>query len=227
MQRSSFILGVALFVVAATHAITITLRKPPESELVSSNPSATKARDARLQRSPSIQSGAKTPGKRANRPAAAAPAQFSVSVPSSHPASALLAEKAQKVEAEALAHLDKLTARLDLTAKQRRKLFPILARTSNYYDPALTISDLPAGAPALVGVAGDREFNQVLDPSQKDQLIEDAIADQVLWEEIIGKLRQRLDQETPLIPDGAPTDVEPPAPTPRGRGNLFESINPE
>jgi hypothetical protein len=159
----------------------------------------------------------------------ASPESFSVSAPPNHPHHALLAEQARKVEAEAKIHLERLTKRLELTGEQRRKLFPILARTSEGYDPALVISGLPAGAPPLLGSAGDRELNLVLEPGQQGQLIEDSLSDQALWEEIIGKLRRRLDEETPQVPAGDAESLETPAPTagPRGRGNLFDTIDPQ
>lgn len=224
MQRSSFILGVALFVVAATLAITITLREPAESEVVTTSRPSSRAPDARP-RPRASSSGLQIAGKRSNR-RASNPPRFSVSAPASHPDGALLAEKARMVENESRAHLERLSEKLELTGEQRRRLFPILARTSEHYDPALVISGLQLGSSPLSGVAGNRELNQVLDPPQRDQLIEEAMTDQILWEEIIDKLRRRLDEETPKIPGDASPPVEPPASNPRGRGNLFDSIDP-
>lgn len=222
MQRTSFILAMALLVVAATLAVTITTRESAREP----GPEPT-TRSSRGPESPGgrfLEIPASIPAKSA-RPGES-PTRFSVRAPEGHPRHALLAETAEKVESEALFQLDRLSRRLQLTGEQRRRLFPILARTSRHYDPALEISGLPVGTSALVGAAGNRAVEQVLEPPQRDQLVEDAITEQVLWQGIIDKLRQRLDEETPQIPDEV-APVPESSPAPRGRRNLFDVLEPQ
>lgn len=223
MPRTSFYLGVALLVVAATLAITVTLR--PAAPAGETSPQ-------RLQDAPSggragkPHSAARPTG--ANSRSAKSPARpenaaerFTVTAPSDHPQKSLLAEKARKVESEATRQLERMTEQLALTRTQRQRLFPILARSSKEYDPALMISGV-AAAPALDTASGHKQVNEVLDPDQKDQLVEDAVADQILWQEIIGKLQSRLDEETPRLPAGETEATESEPVAPRRRGNLFE-----
>jgi hypothetical protein len=227
MQRTSFILALALLVVATTLAITITVRKPARTEASASEPTT---RSNRLPGSHSRQRSAvapsTTPAKSARH--AEAPRSFSVRAPESHPQRTRLVESAEMVASDANLQLARLTKQLELTGEQRRRLFPILARASKHYDPALEVSGLPAGTSALVGSAGNREVDQVLEPPQRDQLVENAVTDQILWQEIIDNLRQRLDEQTPQLPVADPPEVPGPAtPAPRGRGNLFEVVEPQ
>lgn len=228
MQRTSFILGVALLVVAGTLAVAITFRRPaPASLSDNASSSAPAAGSSTARPRGSFQAG-HDPSSAKATPRTSEPPRFSVSAPDDHPDRELLAERARKVEAEAQRQLERLTEQLMLTGEQRRRLFPILARTSEDYDPAMTISGHPAGAPRLTGWTGDREFNEVLEPPQRDQLIEDAMADAALWQEIIGKLQRRLDEQTPRVPAADPEAPAEPAPAPpRGRGNLFDTVEPE
>ena len=228
MQRTSFILAVALLVVATTLAVTITLRKPADESLASSQ----EAPKQRYQARPHYSARGNTSftGDRKKSESRRAPREsiaeaFSVRVPTDHPRKSQLTEQAQAVEAEAKSELAKFTERLDLTGEQQRRLFPILARSSAKYDAAMMISG-QVGAPPLVGNAGNEEFNEVLEQPQRDQLMDDALADQLLWQDIIGKLRERLDEQTPQVPE-ATDPVEPAPQAPRGRGNLFDSINPQ
>ncbi len=229
MQRSSFILGLALLVVASTLAITITLRKPGEdvvsvtgensSRYLSDRRGARRGAASYPASSPKSQSRVASEGRLAEH--------FSVRVPGNHPRRTHLAQRAQEVENEANSQLEKLTERLELTGEQQRRLFPILARSSEKYDPVMTISGRSAGAPPLLGTAGNRELNNVLDQPQRDQLVEDAITDQILWQEIIDKLRRRLDAQTPRVPEAESEDPPPAPQAPRRRGNLLDAVNPE
>ena len=231
MQRISFVLGVALLVVAATLAMAITLRKPPEGEALASENSSRYQSRSRPGRSANqaFASHSSSPKKSQNGRAShgTITESFSVSVPANHPGQPLLVQRSREVEAEANSQLEEFTKRLELTGEQRRRLFPILARSSEKYDPAMKISGQTPGASPLIGSAGNQEFNDVLDPPQRDQLVEDAITDQLLWQDIIGKLRQRLDEQTPQVPDAGSEVPEPTPQAPRGRGNLFEALDPQ
>jgi len=215
-------LGMALLVVAATLAITITFRRTEAHNSAFEPPPRSSLDPAR----PAIASppgSAAAPTKATHR--LSSRESFSVTAPTIHPQAAQLAEQARKVEEEAGSQLERLAERLELTGEQRRRLFPILARTSRYYDSALLISGRPTGAPALRGPAKDQEVNRVLDPRQKDQLIEDSLDELALWQEIIDKLRRQLDEETPQIkPAVEPAQPQQPTPPARGRGNLFDRI---
>ena len=227
MQRLNFIMGVALLIVAATVAMVITLRPvAPEDVAGSAEPRdgdrpGADAGEFRAGESPAAMP---TRGRESLAEAGlAAPQRFTVGVPDGHPEAAALGPKAARVEEFANTRLDQLTARLDLTADQRRKLFPILARTSESYHPAMQIAGVVDGAPALSGAAGDAALTEVLVPGQQDQLVEHAITDSVLWQEIIAGLQRQLEAQTPQVPEGG---EPPPPPDPPPRRNIFDVVEP-
>lgn len=128
--------------------------------------------------------------------------------------------RAQRVESFALRRLGALTEQLELTAEQQARIFPILARGAQSYDPRMRIvtgdyakpQERPAGEP----VDKSQELallDQELNPVQSDELAEQAIQDLLIWEEIIDGLAHQLDQATPGQVDEAPAQA-PQAETP-------------
>lgn len=216
MPRLSFILGVALLVVASTLAITITSRRTA-SEAPSSKSAPRTAEEAQ---------GLSSPRSDSHRPRREV-YSFTVTAPTTHPEYKILSEKAVLVEQEARFQLERMITKLDLSPRQQERLFPILARTAEDYHPDFIIAGVDTGARALANGEGENEINRVLDPSQQDDLIERAVSDQLLWQEIINKLKDDLDEGTPRVkseeegPD--PKEGEPPG---RRRENLFEVIEP-
>lgn len=233
MPSISFILGVALLIVASTFAISIALREPtPPGEMgreSSIGPQSDEREAGRIRstRSPNTPFARSDSLKRSTTNGE----NLVITAPETHPHRAKLLEKARKVQTEATIELDRLTKRLELTPFQRQRLFPILARTNKNYDPDLILPGQQPGAPALAALDTQREVNEILEPRQADQLIEDTINDTLLWQEIIDKLRQQLEEEIPQTqPDqqSQPADPEQPgstgSSTPGRRGNLFERV---
>lgn len=222
MPKTSFILGVALLVVATTLAITITIR--PRATQAREGPSAgpTAAEQAlhRPGRSTATPQDARIPPKRRHP---SIRESFSVEAPLDHPQRAELAEAAHAVEREARLQLDKLTKQLDLSGYQREQLFPLLVQGSRNYRPELVISGASREMPRLTGGARDEEIAKVLDDEQLDQQLENAVDDLLLWQEIIANLQTRLETETPQLKEDPPV---PPSnrSTPGRRGNLKELL---
>jgi hypothetical protein len=227
MPSISFILGVALLIVASTFTISIALREP--------NPPGEPGRESSIEaHSDEREAGRIRSTRTPNSPFARSDSlrrnatngeNLVITAPENHPLRGELLEKASMVQTEATTELDRLTNRLELTPFQRQRLFPILARTNKNYDPALIRPGQQPGAPALAALDTQREVDEILEPRQADQLIEDTINDTLLWQEIIDKLREQLDEETPQSPENQPAQGEKPEETTPGRrGNLFERV---
>jgi hypothetical protein len=157
-----------------------------------------------------------------------------VRVTPGHPRHEELQANVGRVEASALRHLEQLTNDLDLTAEQQSRIFPILVRGSQSYEPGMQIVDGRASngtsTPVSEDVAAaeplppDRQqelIEEELDPRQADALVNLSIRDLMIWEELIGDLTKQLDQATPgqvaeVTP--APPPVAGPAPQPGSTG---------
>ncbi|WP_035611367.1 hypothetical protein [Haloferula sp. BvORR071] len=135
-----------------------------------------------------------------------------------------LEQRAQRVEAFALRRLGALTAQLDLTAEQQARIFPILARGSQSYDPRMQIvtgsqaRPITTGEDAVASVPIDKSQEQALvdkelNSTQSAELVNQSIQDLLVWEEIIDGLSNQLDQATPGQVDEASggTSTEVPA----------------
>jgi hypothetical protein len=235
MNRMTFITGVALLVVAATLAITITLRPPPAKLTGDSVPQGSRAREI-----PAQDRGAfheqRTAVRRSERPSVQTEQQwFSVAVPEEHPERPTLVAKAAKVESYAVRRIEELDRQLDLSLDQQRRLFPILARSSENYDSAMRISGIAPGTPSLIAAvrtpasaagagtpapaaaaaelalaaaAVEAAIQGELDPKQQDERIEISVNDMALWEEIIDGLQRKLEEQTPRVSASEPA-LEP------------------
>ena len=149
-----------------------------------------------------------------------------VQVKPGHPRHEELAASASRVESSALRHLEQLTTNLDLTAEQQTRIFPILVRGAQSYDPGMQIVDgrrsngtsTPVGedTAAAEPLAPERQqelIQEELDPQQADALVNLSIRDLMIWEELIGDLTRQLDQATPgQVAEVTP--APPPAQTP-------------
>lgn len=218
MPKLSFILGVALLVVASTLAITITSRQTT-SEVPQSKPAP---RIAGEEAREVFSQGPRGPNRQPRKAYA-----FTVTAPTTHPNYQFLSEQAALVEQEARFHLERMSEKLELSPRQQERLFPILARIAEDYQPEFIISGIDTGARALGETEGEEKIQRVLDTAQQEDLIERAVADQLLWQEIINKLKNDLDEGTPQVKseDGeagrAPSEASE-----RRRDNLFEVIEP-
>jgi len=138
-----------------------------------------------------------------------------------------LTDRAAKVETKARAQLERLTEEFELTGEQRSKMFPMLVRSTAGFDPRMQVGGgyLESDPQALP----DEEMHDVLDPEQRDQLVDDEIARQLWWQEIFSRLEKELIDSTggaPTVPaseggeDPPPADDERTTPAPRTGGSL-------
>jgi hypothetical protein len=151
-----------------------------------------------------------------------------VQVEPGHPRHEELLANASRVETSALRHLEQLTNDLDLTTEQQSRIFPILVRGSQSYEPGMQIVDgrgsngtatpVSEDVAAAEPLAPERQqelIEEELDPRQADALVNLSIRDLMIWEELIGDLTKQLDQATP----GQVAEVTPvPAPQPGSTG---------
>lgn len=154
--------------------------------------------------------------RRKPTPSAATNPQFSVKIPAEHPAAQQLMPMALRVQANANRNLDRLTKQLELSEEQREKLFPILARSSESYDPAMLISEASAPeASALSPETGELAIQEILEPEQQEERIDHALTDSLIWQEIIAGLERQLAEQSPqTTPAEIATPLPEPAPTP-------------
>lgn len=147
-------------------------------------------------------------GARRSSTAAALRKNFRVEVDAANPRRHEIEQRAILVENDSLRRLGILTEQLDLTAGQQARIFPVLVRGSQSYDPTMRIVSgsharpTPAGEEAPVTPPLDKSqekelVQKELDPEQSDELIERSIGDLLIWEEIIGGLTRQLDQAVP------------------------------
>ncbi|QTN32133.1 hypothetical protein HZ994_07250 [Akkermansiaceae bacterium] len=134
--------------------------------------------------------------------------------------------KAAKVGTYALARLNELDSQLHLTAAQKRRLFPLLARNSPGFDPSMVIgtpsgvlhpADAPSSATAGAGQDISTAILAELDPGQQ-AIYEDMLIDDGLWwTEIINRIDADFQESTR---DGAAPEED------AGTGeNLFDLLN--
>lgn len=136
--------------------------------------------------------------------------------------------QARQTEAYARHHLAELTARLDLSRKQRDTIFPLLVRSSPHYDRSLRLvgsEGHPGGA--LSRAEADAQIHELLDPYQQVERELSEAEKNVWWTDVIDRLEDDLHNSTPtgdLPPENSETT--PPPPNHQG-GNLFERLNEE
>ncbi len=219
VNRSAFILGSALLVVAATLAATITVRNAPPDR---------RAADAGRTRGPQARALAPAAGApdshlQAARPGPSrrpSPGQFTVSVSPDWLAGLPAGEQEEfrqrvaRVQQKACGRLDRMTDEFDLTADQRGKMFPLLVRSTPGFDPAMQVAGgYLDGAPATA----DEELHGLLDAEQQAQLEDQELNRQLWWQEVFSRLEKELVDSTgggaaePAEPAAEPAAAEPAA----------------
>jgi len=244
VTRSSFILGVALLVVAATLAATITMRNAPREagEI-----------DEAGQGGRIVATGRAYPAdysasfdRRANHNLAGSGGRpqrvrFDVTVPASELAvlpageQALLRQRAAEVESGARERLETLTEELALTREQRAKMFPLLARSMPGYDAVMQVGGVWVDVDRTT--LPDEEVHALLDAEQQARFEDAELDRQLWWQDIFNRLEAELLDDTGGGSDAdAPVPTEPvepvpaegggrTAPAPRGGGNLLNPGN--
>jgi len=177
-----------------------------------------------LRRRPPVDSA--VPGRAAGRSTSGDREPFNVEVPHDHPRRTELAERAERIAAHARLRMDALDRKLDLSPAQRARLFPLLVRSSENYDPAMQVTGGVALSDPEMDVAV--AMSGLLEPVQAESLIEHTLADKALWREIFDNLLQQLEQNTPVLADPglAPDDPQPVLPSRPLRGNIYDLVEP-
>ncbi len=235
--RLNFICGIVLVAIALTLAVAIGSRStdetPPTKSFAFAEPSErTSARTPATRHGPSetgSRPGAWSP-ESSGRTADRSRERWRIEIDPSHPEPAELAAQARQVKRYADGRLANLTSKLGLDPAQEQRILPLLARSSQSYDPAMRIvasgsaAEPAAGDSPLDGGEAARLIGEELQPEQRSAWIEDSLDDMLLWQEIIDNLTRRLDQlppegESPTVPENSDP---PPAPSSGGGRNLFK-----
>jgi hypothetical protein len=145
-----------------------------------------------------------------------------------------LKQQARLVQNQAREQLERMTDELDLSTAQRRKIFPMLVRSTPGFDP--TAMQVAGTAPPADPTASpNEEIHASLDPEQQAQIEDKEIDRQLWWQEVISRLESELVDSTGgtdvVVPPAAEPTVEEPvpadereAPAARPGGNLLDLI---
>lgn len=185
MTRSQFILGIALLCVSGTLAFFISFREQESKK------SGTQTTAANSSSSHSV-----TPSKRSDRSTPLPlskrtiekmdPTYYEVSV-----SDLALQVTAGKIERESRQRLQEMTKRYQLSANQRREIFPLLVSHHPDFQDGLIVNGSIARNPGKTNLASD--LYPLLDLAQQEAYQEALLADNEWWGEIIGQLREDLD----------------------------------
>ena len=210
MKRFTFILGSSLLIVAATLAVTITVRNAPPEPAVAAQPAAgsrlphvltTDLGDAHAHVMPLDQRRAWSP----DRFTVDAPADWLASMSAAEQAAAL--ERVAQVQRDARERLERMTDEFSLTASQRAKMFPLLVRSTPGFDPTMRVGGGDPGAE--IGATAE-EMHALLDAEQQAQLEDPELARQLWWQDVVSRLeRELVDATGGTVPDPAAPEPEP------------------
>jgi len=237
MNRSTFILGISLLVVAVTMAVTITVRNAPETQAqaeISAKKGKIQSVSQRSHRSSSLRrSGAerisRAPLAR-ERYEVVIPGDRLMSLPESQREE--LRGRVATVERKARKQLERMTEELELTTAQRRKMFPLLVRSSSGYDPAMQVAGV--ATPLDPAASTDEEIHALLDSEQQAELEDEEVNRRLWWQDLIGRLEKELVESTggpetqpveggqEFAPDPTVPAPAPAAPPARPTGNLLD-----
>lgn len=214
MSRSQFILGVALLVVSATVAFTISFRDHHPS----TSPSAL------------VNDGDQSPNPSRVRQIGSSP------IPEPSPrrdqtfyevtvSDRALAPIAKVVKEESLQQLEALTDRYNLTTSQRRSIFPLIAARHPQYQDGLVING------SLIPPSGDTTslesaMHPLLQEDQQEKLEDDILSRNEWWGEIISQLRDDLDEAISsgeMVPEVSPIPRTTPGTPAPGDGETVEN----
>ncbi len=241
MNRSAYILGVALLVIAATLSVSITMRNAPGDNhkgirSAAGAPPAGEHHASGLPVTPGTAADGKAPasGNQARHEANGLRVSLHEARMAELPAGQQAAwlARAAAVEADARARLDVLTDELELTASQRERMFPMLVRSAPGYDPIMFAGGTRVATGPSPGTSD--ETRQALESREQAQIDDQEVDRQLWWHDILSRLETdlidstggaRARPATPAVPVTPAADerVAPPA---RETGNLFDLIPP-
>ncbi len=237
MNRATFILGFSLLVVAATLAVSITLRNAPGTGRETARHALGTPRVTH-NRAPQAPVVAGRP--RQVNPSARKPDGLRVTLPEPWLATLTVAQqgawrsRTAAVESAAHTRLERLSTDLELNAAQRDKMFPVLVRSAPGYDPVMLVG----GATTAASLAALDEIHQVLDPAQQALVEDQEVNRQLWWQDTLARLEANLIETTggvaatpavaaPAAEEPTPATKERGAPAARTTGNLFDVLEPK
>lgn len=225
MRRPHLILGLLLLGVAA--AVGFYASQPNDDPAPARTTAATKnvspARSAE-------------PDERIPRAPRKSREPLAIEAPENSPAE--LTVRALRVDTAARSRLEMLTGQLDLSPRQQRRIFPLLARSNPEFDESFTIRGAVfVGPPGrITRNTADQYIHDLLEPEQQLELEIAAAEDDIWWTHVIAKLEKDLvdatnpatDTAAPPIPEDAPASEEPRTePRSHRGGNLFDRMESE
>lgn len=254
MRFGNLIFGSALLLVAATLALTITFRNDAEGtgkgqSAEAANPSLRTGTGSYATQSPISSTRGRAQGARTSRQPLPDVEDLEVTMDDSPSTSSLtpvqrqdIAKRLPWVRNNALARLDRMTERLELTPVQQHKVFPELLRGTTGYHPAMVINyppgvSLPTTEVASTEKSPDEAIHDSLDPEQQEDFLQQQLDDQAWWDEIVAQLEADFDASVtaeggPVAAGQAPSEdipvreIEPnPQPQPQQGNNLFDLLN--
>jgi hypothetical protein len=200
MTRSQFILGIALLCVSGTLAFFISFR---ERE-IKHNLAADEASSTRppVQASHRSEHSSSLPLSK-RKIEEIDPTNYEVTVTNLD-----LQGVGKKIERESRVRLREMTGRYQLTANQRREIFPLLVSHHADFQEGLIVNGFVARNPGATKLAG--QIYPVLDSIQQEAYQEELLADNEWWGDIIGQLREELDGalesgEVEVVTESVPT----------------------
>ena len=246
MKLSNLIFGVALLLVAATLALTITFRNSPDEGDDVALPAGKAEYSKRGTGSLPSRTSASPAAMRSNPTRGAQPRlpkveELEVTIDDGPATQGMtpaqrqdVAKRLPWVRKNALSRLSRMTDRLDLTPAQRQKVFPQLLRSTSGYHPAMIISypaqvTAPAESLAESEKTPDEAIHDSLDPEQQDDFIQQKLDDQAWWEEIVAQLEEDFDASVTADEDAITAGQAPPSPgqstTPQAEPQPQQGIN--
>ena len=252
MKLSNLIFGVALLLVAACLALTITFRSNPDEGEETDSPRGNvnyvkRAPGSLPSRTTATSSASRSNPIRGPRQRVPEVEELELTIDDSPTTQQMtpaqrqeVAERLPWVRKNALSRLDRMTDRLDLTPSQRQKVFPQLLRSTNGYHPAMIINypaqiASPPDETAGADKTPDEVIHDSLDPEQQDDFIQQKLDDQAWWEEIVAQLEEDFDASVssdpgPVAAGQAPSSPGPAEPSqseaqPQQGINLFDLLD--
>ncbi len=224
MNRSNFIFGLTILVVAVTLAMVILFKPRHRGGSAGYERPAGRIFDGSTQRPEHMRPDGKSEPER-HRP-------VELGVTAGDPQ---LMQTAKSVEVAARKRLEALTGQLALTREQQARIFPLLARSTPTYDESLDIAGGDGRRGRLTKADADAGIHDVLDADQQAELIESIAEKDLWWADLMGDLEEDLARSTD------PGGQRPPAagesaddaregtivPNSHRGGNIFELMDNE
>lgn len=125
-----------------------------------------------------------------------------LTVTASEPA---LQESCRKVEADARRTLGKLSDAVAMSTAQKLRVFQILVRSADDFQPSMLVAGEPV---AELAESPEDAICEVLNPAQETTLLEAQIEDTAWWDDAVAQMETGLDETTPTVPEAPLTDTE-------------------